>query len=81
MPTSWPAELYDYTAWKVVHKDILGLDLQEGKWFKCKFCKNRKTKNVAGYFEREFTLIEYSFTYACFFPILPLRCLAGKFVY
>ena len=51
MPAQWPAELYDCAASKVVHNDILELELQEGKRFKCKFCKNTKTKDRARYFQ------------------------------
>ncbi len=42
MPSKWPNELYDYVESKAVHEDIESLDLDEGKWFKCKCCKNQK---------------------------------------
>ena len=31
-------ELYDYNAKAVMHPDIAELDLEEGKWFRCKHC-------------------------------------------
>ena len=42
MPTQWPDELYDYVAKEIKHADIDSLDLDKGKWFKCKHCKNPK---------------------------------------
>ena len=42
MPTSWPDDLYEYNAKQIVHLDIAALDLDNGKWFKCTYCKNPK---------------------------------------
>ena len=35
MPDKWPDDI-------TAHEDIESLDLVNGKWFKCKFCKNPK---------------------------------------
>ena len=40
MPEKWPEDVYNYTTNTVVHEDIASLDLEDGKFFKCKFCKN-----------------------------------------
>ena len=48
MPSKWPEEIYDYDAKEVKHPDIESLDLDEGKWFKCKFCKNPKDRVCGG---------------------------------
>ncbi len=46
MSKTLPEELYDYVKGVVVHADIASLDLEEGRWFKCKFCKNAKDWGV-----------------------------------
>ena len=33
-------DVYDYDSEQVTHPDIHSLDLEEGKWFKCRFCDN-----------------------------------------
>ena len=40
MPSRWPAEVFDYDGNKVAHDDFHSVDLEKGKWFKCKFCTN-----------------------------------------
>ena len=42
MPNKWPEDIYNYNTATIVHDDIEALDFEEGKWFKCKFCKNPK---------------------------------------
>ena len=40
MPKQWPSCVYDYEMKQVTHPDIHSLDLEEGKWFKCRLCDN-----------------------------------------
>ena len=42
IPGKWPEELYDYGKSEATHDDIESLDIKEGKWCKCKYCKNQK---------------------------------------
>ena len=42
MPGKWPEDIFNYATNTVVHPDIEALDVEEGRWFKCKFCKNPK---------------------------------------
>ena len=42
IPSKWAEDVYNYEAASLVHEDIEAIDLEEGKWFKCKFCKNPK---------------------------------------
>ena len=35
MPDKWPDDI-------IAHEDIDSLDLVNGRWWKCKFCKNMK---------------------------------------
>ena len=42
MPSKWAEDVYNYEAASLVHEDIEAIDLEEGKWFKCKFCKKPK---------------------------------------
>ena len=34
--------LFDYATNTTAHPDIEALDVEGGRWFKCKFCKNPK---------------------------------------
>lgn len=45
MPQVWPEEVYDYLTTAPRHPDIADLDLEEGKWFQCKYCKNPRDVN------------------------------------
>ena len=42
MPPGWAEDVSNYETKSLVHEDIEAIDLEEGKWFKCKFCKNPK---------------------------------------
>ena len=42
MPDKWPEEVYDYGKSEATHDDIESLDIDEGKRYKCKYCKNQK---------------------------------------
>ena len=42
MPTTWPSELYDYDNNLIVHEGLEALDMEQGKWFRCRLCKNPK---------------------------------------
>ena len=42
MPDKWPDQVYDYDKKAIAHPDIDDLDLDGGRWWKCKFCKNTK---------------------------------------
>ena len=42
MPDKWPDQIYDYDKKAIAHPDIDDLDLADGRWWKCKFCKNTK---------------------------------------
>ena len=42
MPTHWPEELYDPNTSTVKHPDIAALDVEHGRWFQSKCCKNPK---------------------------------------
>ena len=42
MPDKWPEDLFDYATNTTAHPDIEALDVEGGRWFKCKFCKNPK---------------------------------------
>ena len=41
-PTTWPEELLDPNTSAVTHPDIAALDVENGKWFSCNFCRNPK---------------------------------------
>ena len=42
MPKGWAEDVYNYETKSLVHEDIEAIDLEEGKWFTCKLCKNPK---------------------------------------
>ena len=42
MPLSWSDTLYNYTSKTILQNEIDALDVEGGKWFQCKFCKNPK---------------------------------------
>ena len=42
MPKLWSEDLYDPNTSTIKHPDIVALDVEHGKWFQCKWCKNPK---------------------------------------
>ena len=42
MPKLWSEGLYDPNTSTIKHPDIVALDVEHGKWFQCKWCKNPK---------------------------------------
>ena len=45
MPKQWPEEIFNSSTQLIAHADIESLDLEEGKWFKCKLCSNSRNKD------------------------------------
>ena len=45
MQKRWSEEVYDYDDKKIMHSDLLALDLEEGRWFSCRYCQNSKDAN------------------------------------
>ena len=57
MPKTWSDDVFDYDFNQAVLADIDSLDIEEGRWFKCKFCVN--SRDTQGKFScRPFAAVE-----------------------
>ena len=43
MPQQWEASIYDYESKAIAHPQIADLDVEHGKWFQCKVCRNPRS--------------------------------------
>ena len=42
MPEQWEAEIFDHDTNTITHEFIAEIDVEQGKWYKCKVCFNQK---------------------------------------
>ena len=42
MPGQWEAEIFDHDSNTITHVFITEIDVEKGKWYKCKVCFNHK---------------------------------------
>ena len=42
MPEQWEADIYNRETNKIMHDFIAEIDVEKGKWYKCKVCFNHK---------------------------------------